>query len=124
MKTIPFHTTDWNQTPVKVFDGETGTATWKTLDYGGLRIRKVTYSANYKANHWCSLGHIVYCLEGELTSELADGRTFRLSAGMSYQVSDDVSSHRSHTTGGATLLIIDGDFLKNKKEFHLNPWRM
>lgn len=121
---IPFQTTDWNSAPATVHPGESGTAYWKTLQYGGLRIRKVQYSENYKADHWCSLGHILYCLEGELVSELADGRSFILKAGMSYQVSDGASSHRSTSETGATLLIIDGSFLKNDKEVTLNPWRM
>jgi hypothetical protein len=124
MTTIPFQTTDWNTTPFTVHPGETGTAYWKTLNYGNLRIRKVKYSENYKADHWCSLGHILYCLEGEIVSELADGRSFSLSAGMSYQVSNGASSHRSISKNGATLLIIDGDFLKNNKDTILNPWKM
>jgi quercetin dioxygenase-like cupin family protein len=96
----------------------------KRCNTAGLRIRKVQYSENYKADHWCSLGHILYCLEGELVSELADGRSFILNAGMSYQVSDGASSHRSISKQGATLLIIDGSFLKNDKEAILNPWKM
>jgi quercetin dioxygenase-like cupin family protein len=84
----------------------------------------VRFSENYKADHWCSLGHIVYCLEGEITSELADGRKFKLSKGMSYQVSNGLSAHRSVSKNGAVLLIVDGDFLKNNKEAILNPWKM
>ena len=124
MRTIPFHTTDWENTPFTVHPGESGTAYRKTMTYDGLRIRKVRYSANYRCDHWCQLGHIVYCLEGELTSELSDGRIFSLTAGMSYQVSDGVSMHKSSSTNGATLLIIDGDFLKKNTEAVLNPWRM
>ena len=124
MNAIPFHTTDWSQTPVTVHPGESGSATWQTRDYNGLRIRKVVYSPNYKADHWCSLGHIVYCLEGEFYSELSDGRSFHLKAGMSYLVSDDVSLHRSITEKGTTLLIIDGKFLSERNQREANPWRM
>ena len=128
MKPILFHTTDWDAIDATVHAGETGTAYWKTLQYGDLRIRKVQYSENYKADHWCKLGHIVYCIEGEFISELSDGRTFKLKAGMSYEVSNDVSEHRSVSEKGASLLIIDGSFLKhnidNNKEVILNPWRM
>jgi hypothetical protein len=124
MSPILYQTTDWNSVDVSMHPGETGAASWRTLQYDGLRIRKVEYSENYKANHWCTLGHIVYCIEGELISELSDGRTFVLSAGMSYQVTDGVSAHRSFSRKGATLLIIDGDFLKNNKERFVNPWRM
>jgi hypothetical protein len=121
---IPFHVTDWNSAPAKLFKGETGSASWKTVTIGDLRIRIVQYSENYVADHWCALGHIVYCLEGEFVSELSDGRSFKLSTGMSYQVSDDASSHRSVSEHGATLLIVDGGFLKLDKPLPINPWRM
>jgi len=105
--------------------GETGTAQWKTVQYGDLRIRRVTYSPGYKANHWCTLGHIVYCIKGEFVSELSDGRTFELTAGTSYQVSNGVSTHRSYSQHGAEVLIIDGTFLDNhKKKPERNPWKM
>ncbi|HMD14563.1 MAG TPA: DHCW motif cupin fold protein, partial [Bacteroidota bacterium] len=64
------------------------------------------------ADHWCRKGHIVHCLEGEFVSELESGREFSLKKGMTYIVSDNLSSHRSISKNGVTLLIIDGDFLK------------
>ncbi|MEO5594675.1 MAG: DHCW motif cupin fold protein [Chitinophagaceae bacterium] len=109
---IPFQTIDWTNIEKSVHNGDTGTATWQTIQYEGLRIRIVKYSAGYAANHWCQKGHIVYCLEGSFMSELQNGKTFTLTKGMSYIVSDDASSHRSLTTDGVILLIIDGDFLK------------
>ncbi|WP_456314370.1 DHCW motif cupin fold protein [Pseudomonas shirazensis] len=112
MSGIPFQTIDWNQISKTEHIEETGIAYWQTLQLGGLRIRKVTYSENYIADHWCQKGHIVHCLEGNFTSELENGEKFELSKGMTYVVSDDVSSHRSITTTGVELLIIDGDFLK------------
>ena len=63
------------------------------------------------ADHWCKKGHIVHCLSGEFTSELQIGKLFTLTAGMSYIVSDDLSSHRSFSKAGVQLLIIDGNFL-------------
>ena len=71
----------------------------------------VEYSGGYLADHWCQKGHIVYCLEGEFTTEMESGETFQFTKGMSYIVSDDLSSHRSVTQNGVKLLIIDGDFL-------------
>jgi len=112
---VPFHTTDWSGMATTAHTGETGTALWRTLQFGDLRIRLVEYSAGYKADHWCTCGHILYCLEGEMLTELQDGRQFMLRAGMSYQVTDDVSSHRSSTTTGAKLFIVDGGFLKIEK---------
>ena len=86
-------------------------AYWQTLQLPGLRIRLVEYSEGYIADHWCQKGHIVHCLEGEFISESEDGSSYRLTEGMTYVVSDNLSSHRSTTKDGVKLLIIDGDFL-------------
>ena len=115
MYTIPFQTIDWSTIATTEHKGTTGIAYWQTVLLDGLRIRKVVYSDNYMADHWCQKGHIVQCLEGEFISELESGETFKLSKGMIYIVSDDLSSHRSITANKTTLLIIDGDFLKSKK---------
>lgn len=124
MSPILFNTTDWDNIPATQHNGEYGMAYWRTLQYEGLRIRLVEYSKGYKADHWCKAGHIVYCIEGEMTSELADGRTFTISKGMSYQVSDNVSQHRSHSKEGVKLLIVDGTFLKPKTNDTLsNLWK-
>ncbi len=111
---ISFEFTDWERVPVSEHKGETGIAYWKTLQYDGLRIRIVEYSKNYKADHWCDKGHLVYCMEGEMDTELADGKVMTLSSGMSYQVSDELSSHLTSSAEGAKLFIVDGDFLKLK----------
>jgi hypothetical protein len=115
---IPFQTTDWNALPAVEQGGESGTAYRRTLTFGDLRIRCVEYSAGYKADHWCERGHILYCVEGEIMTELSDGTTFTLKKGMSYQVSDYISSHRSYTISGAKLFIIDGGFLNPVKTVH------
>jgi quercetin dioxygenase-like cupin family protein len=109
---IPFHTLNWETIPTTEHKGTTGVAYWRTQVYGGLRIRMVEYSAGYLADHWCEKGHIIYCIEGEMTTELKDGSEHLLAAGMTYQVSDGLSSHRSKTTNGAKLFILDGDFLR------------
>jgi hypothetical protein len=116
MKTsnIPFQTIDWTTVPVTEHQGETGHAKWQTVVYPGLRIRLIEYSKGYLADHWCTKGHIVHCLEGEFTSELQHGEKFTLTKGMTYVVSDELSSHRSITTHGVKVMIIDGDFLKLK----------
>ncbi|HEY4797960.1 MAG TPA: DHCW motif cupin fold protein [Bacteroidia bacterium] len=111
---IPFQQTDWSNLPAEEHKGETGMAYWRTLQFGDLRIRMVEYSKNYKADHWCEKGHIIYCIEGEMTTELSDGKKFVLKKGMSYQVSDELSSHRTFTKEGVKLFIVDGAFLKLK----------
>ncbi len=107
MSGIPFGTTDWSEVPVTEHPGETGMATWRTREFGGIRVRMVEYSAGYLADHWCEKGHILLCLDGELDTELADGRTITLTPGMSYQVADGAEPHRSRTRAGARLFIVD-----------------
>jgi len=115
-KNIPFQTIDWSSIPKTEHTGETGIAYWQTMQFDGLRIRLVEYTKGYMADHWCTKGHIVHCLEGDFVSELNDGKKFTLTQGMTYVVTDDLSSHRSTTTKGVRLLIIDGDFLKLKTD--------
>lgn len=105
---LPFTVTDWSKIEPTVHPGVTGEALWSTFNIGDLRVRMVEYSAGYLADHWCDRGHVLYVLEGELESQLKDGRTFVLTPGMSYQVSDfGDAAHRSFTTTGAKLFIVD-----------------
>ncbi len=103
---------DWTTLPRTGHKGDPGMSHWRTLQLPGLRIRVVEYSPGYVADHWCRKGHIVHCLEGEFVNEQENGERTVMAKGMTYVVSDGASSHRSRTEQGATLLIVDGDFLK------------
>lgn len=107
IENVPFMTTDWSQVVRTEHKGETGTAFWRTLEVGNVRVRMVEYSAGYKADHWCSRGHVLLVLEGEMVTELKDGRTFTMKPGVSYQVASEAEPHRSTTVGGAKLFIVD-----------------
>jgi quercetin dioxygenase-like cupin family protein len=107
MSDIPFGTTDWSQVERTEHKGATGAAYWRTHSFGGIRVRMVEYTPGYFADHWCTKGHILLCLEGELHTELADGRKFTLRPGHSYQVADNAEPHRSYTASGAKLFIVD-----------------
>jgi len=107
MKNIPFGTTDWSTIANSEHPGETGKAYWRTQQFDAIRVRLVEYSPGYLADHWCKKGHILFCIEGELHTELADGRMFVLKPGMSYQVADNAEAHRSSTQTGAKLFIVD-----------------
>jgi len=104
---IPFGTTDWSQIERTEHKGESGVAYWRTRNFGGIRVRMVDYTPGYLADHWCVKGHIVFCVAGELQTELKDGRKFMLGPGMSYQVADEAEPHRSYTAVGAKLFIVD-----------------
>jgi len=106
--TLAFTVTDWSKVESTRHPGEAGEAVWRTLTTGDLRVRSVEYSPGYLADHWCDRGHVLYVLEGELRTELRDGRSFTLTPGMSYQVSDfGDAAHRSSTRTGAKLFIVD-----------------
>ncbi|HEY3927886.1 MAG TPA: DHCW motif cupin fold protein [Candidatus Koribacter sp.] len=104
---LPFAVTTWSAIEATEHAGETGIALWRTQAFGEIRVRLVEYSPNYRADHWCSKGHILLCLEGQLDTELRDGRRFTLRPGMSYHVGDNDGAHRSSTSTGAKLFIID-----------------
>jgi hypothetical protein len=104
---LPFGTVDWSQVEVTTHAGASGEARWRTRRFGEIRVRMLEYSPGYLADHWCTKGHFLLCLEGVLETELADGRRFRLTPGMGYQVADGAEPHRSFTPGGARLYVID-----------------
>lgn len=107
MTHIPFGTTDWSTIERTEHPGETGTAIWRTRQFGAIRVRMVEYTPGYRADHWCVKGHILLCVAGRLHTELEDGRRLTLEPGMSYQVADHAEPHRSSTDTGATLFIVD-----------------
>ncbi len=111
---IPFQTIDWSAIAKTEYKGEKGTSFWQTVQFPGLRVRIVEYGSGYLADHWCQKGHIVFCIEGEFETQLADGTKIILTKNMSYVVSDELSSHRSFSANGVKLLIIDGDFLASQ----------
>ena len=107
MTDIPFGTTNWSQIAPTEHKGEQGRAYWRTQHFGAIRVRMVEYTPGYVSDHWCEKGHILLCLEGQLETELADGRKFTLTPGVSYQVADKAEPHRSQTEMGAKLFIVD-----------------
>jgi quercetin dioxygenase-like cupin family protein len=104
---VPFCTIDWNEISPTQHPGIEGYAYWRTFEMGNIRVRMVEYTPGYIADHWCNRGHVLLVLEGELYTELSDGREFKLTPGVSYQVADDANPHRSYTKTGAKLFIVD-----------------
>ncbi len=104
---VAFQTIDWTTVARTEHPGDPGVAYWQTRELGNVRVRLVEYAPGYIADHWCERGHVVHVLDGELVSELRDGRRFVLAAGESYVVADGDGAHRSSTRSGARLLIVD-----------------
>lgn len=111
MSAIPFGTVDWSTVEPTRHPGEVGEALWRTRHFGpadnAIRVRMVEYTPGYVSDHWCSKGHVLFCLAGELETTLEDGRVFVLKPGMSYQVADGAEAHRSRAPKGARLFIVD-----------------
>lgn len=107
IESLPFGVVDWSSVERTVHSGDRGEAIWRTRRFGDVRLRMVEYSPGYVADHWCSKGHFLLCLEGELDTELADGRHFKLTPGTMYHVADGAEPHRSSTRSGARLYIVD-----------------
>lgn len=107
LTSFPFQLIDWRGIPKEEYPGITGTAQWQVFNMGEIRIRMVKYTAGYSADHWCHKGHIIYYINGEMETELQDGRKFILSKGMTYHVGDNSNAHRSASVKGCKLLIID-----------------
>ena len=107
IENVPFAVVDWRGVPPTEHPGATGTAVWRTVEAGNVRVRIVEYSAGYLADHWCHRGHVLFVLEGELVTELRNGATHVLTAGQSYHVADSDVPHRSRTATGAKLFVVD-----------------
>jgi quercetin dioxygenase-like cupin family protein len=107
ISSFPFQTLNWSSIPKEEHKGETGMAYWQIQMMNDIRVRMVEYTPGYKADHWCSKGHIFLCAEGELETELEDGRVFKLTKGMCYFVGDNCEAHRSSTKTGCKLFIVD-----------------
>ena len=104
---IPFQAIDWSRIEPTSHPGAPGVATWRTLEVGNVRVRMVEYSAGYVADHWCKRGHVILVLDGQLDTELDDGRRTTILAGGTYVVADGDGAHRSSSPGGARLFIVD-----------------
>jgi hypothetical protein len=103
-----FTLTDWSEVAPEEHPGETGASVWRTASSGDLRVRVVDYSAGYVAHYWCDRGHVLYVLDGELAVALRDRRSYVLTPGMSFHVSDcGDAAHRVSTRFGAKTFIVD-----------------
>jgi len=107
ISSFPFQTLDWSYIYKEEHKGESGVAYWQVFMMGKIRIRKVEYSPGYKSDHWCKKGHIILCTDGEMDTELEDGRNMNLKEGMTYFVGDNCEAHRSSTKNGCKLFIVD-----------------
>ncbi|MES2332288.1 MAG: DHCW motif cupin fold protein [Bacteroidota bacterium] len=107
LSSFPFLITDFTTIEPEIKQGTTGHAEWRTLFRDNIRIRLVTYSPNYLADHWCSKGHIIFCHEGQMETELENGSKHLLTKGMMYTVGDNSDAHRTYSKNGCKIFIVD-----------------
>jgi hypothetical protein len=104
---FPFSITDFETVEPEIHNGITGYAEWRIVRRDDVRIRLVKYSPGYLADHWCSKGHIIFCVEGSMETELANGNHHVLNKGSIYTVGDNSDTHRSVSAEGCILFIVD-----------------
>ncbi len=102
---IPFTITDWEEVIREEQTGDTGRASVRAVEVGGIRMRMVEYTADYSADHWCDRGHVVLVLEGEIVMEFEGDRTFTVGPGTSFLVADD--PHKVYAKSAAKLFVVD-----------------
>jgi quercetin dioxygenase-like cupin family protein len=106
---MPEEVIDWSRRPLSRVAGLTSAATARTHQAGDVRLRIIEYAPGYVADRWCSKGHIIYVIAGELIIDHQNGDpAWALSAGMSWHVADDEGpAHRARANRGATIFIVD-----------------
>jgi quercetin dioxygenase-like cupin family protein len=107
IESVPFIASDWEKIKPEKINGESGFSMVRKFEQGNVRVRMAEYSPDYRADHWCEKGHVVLVLEGALTIEIKDGRSFVLNQGMSFQVADGIDAHKAFSERGAKVFIID-----------------
>jgi hypothetical protein len=110
---MPLGAIDWAEIASETAAGISSTASGRVVRYGDIQMRVVDYGAGYVADHWCTKGHILFVISGDLAIEHKDGTRFDLIPGMVWHVGDNdvgdgsFSPHRVVCTGGARVFIVD-----------------
>jgi quercetin dioxygenase-like cupin family protein len=106
---MPEGVTDWSRTLATTVPGASGGANARARQVGDVQLRVVEYAPGYVADHWCSKGHVIYVIAGELTIEhQTEQPACELAMGMSWHVGDDEApAHRVRSERGATVFILD-----------------
>lgn len=98
---------NWEEIQAEKIEGETGYVITRTKEIGNFKIRHNTYSADFRADHWCEKGHILLVLNGVLIIEFKDGTSVDVTKGNSYVLGDDVQVHKAITLAETEVFIVD-----------------
>jgi quercetin dioxygenase-like cupin family protein len=106
-KNIKTQLIDWNSVEPMETRGVPGVNTAKQFVAGSFRIRLAEYSANYMTAEWCDDGHIIHCIEGEITLHFRNENNIKLNAGSSVIINEGDSHKASTENLSARLFVID-----------------
>lgn len=107
LKNINTSSIDWENINPAETKGETGINISKEFNFDSIRIRLSEYSTNYKSAEWCDKGHIIHCIEGEMTILLKSGSNIKLAAGNSVVLAE-YDPHIAVTgNNSAKIFILD-----------------
>ena len=107
LKNINTSPIDWdNINPVET-KGETGINISREINLDNIRLRISEYSVNYKSAEWCNKGHIIHCIEGEMTIHLKSGNSIKLAAGYSLVLGENDSHIGVTGNSSAKIFIVD-----------------
>ncbi len=98
---------DWNLLQTNNLDGSSGNTSWKEFNIENTRIRIAEYSANYKTAEWCEKGHIIHCLEGEITLHFKNGNKVHLMKGNSVVIAEGDHHKATMEYLPAKLFVLD-----------------
>ncbi|MBX3163535.1 MAG: DHCW motif cupin fold protein [Bacteroidetes bacterium] len=107
IKTLENLAINWENIPTEKANGITGFVLAKTIELPAFKIRELSFSENYEADHWCEKGHIIYVISGELIIAYNDGTHITIPTGNSLILGDNISSHKAKTKTETQILIID-----------------
>jgi uncharacterized cupin superfamily protein len=108
LENFPVGKIDWSKVPAFVQAGEIGIAAARTVNLGDVTLRLVEYGAGFKADHWCTKGHILHVVSGNVVIEYENETRTKLSSGMSWHAPEGASTaHLLRCERDATVFIID-----------------
>src|SRR5262245_47701316 len=102
----PMVVTDWSNVTAVDSPGESGFARRRIQPFGDIQVRLIEFSPGYRED-WCTKGHLLLCLDGEMEIELQCGKKYLVRAGSSFQVGDGEPPHRKITTNGCAVFVVD-----------------
>lgn len=98
---------DWETIAAQKTNGISGFVMVRVVELATFKIRQLSFSPNYEADHWCQKGHIIHVQKGELIIEYKNNTMVKIPELQSLILGDGLSWHKARTVKEAEVLIID-----------------